>query len=157
MKRGWQWPLLITLALGFTVGVNFVLLFAAGSDPNGSVVEEDYYRKAVEWDRTMARRAASAALGWRASATLSSLQADLRELQLQLRDASGASIDGADVSVTLIHNREAATPVSVALASTPDGSYAARAALAHAGQWEARIVARRGNDRFETSLRVEAP
>lgn len=166
MKKGWQWPLLIGLALAFTVGVNVVMLFAAGSDPNGSVVEQDYYRKAVEWDRTMARRAASAALGWTATATLgagvrddaaSSRAGSARRLQVTLRDASGAAIADADVSATLIHNREASTPVALALRPAGDGRYEAEGALAHTGQWEVRIVARRGTERFETSLRAEAP
>lgn len=156
MKKGWQWPLLIGLALAFTVGVNVVMLFAAGSDPNGSVVEQDYYRKAVEWDRTMARRAASAALGWTATASLGAAEAG-RTLRVTLRDASGAAIADADVSATLIHNREASTPVALTLQPAGDGAYVATGALAHAGQWEVRIVARRGDDRFETSLRAEAP
>lgn len=153
MKRGWQWPVLIGLALAFTVGVNVVMLFAAGADPNGTVVEPDYYRKAVEWDRTMARRAASAALGWTATA---SIDAD-RVLTVDLRGADAAPIADAEIGVALIHNRAASTPLDAALAPSGDGRYAARVPLTHAGQWEVRIVARRGSERFETSLRVEAP
>jgi nitrogen fixation protein FixH len=172
VKRGWQWPVLIALSLAFTVGVNVVMLFAAGSDPNGTVVEPDYYRKAVEWDRTMARRAASASLGWSATAELggaepagggdagplaSSVQRTSRTLHVRLRDAAGVAISDAEVSATLIHNREASTPVSVALSADADGGYVGTGVLAHGGQWEVRVVARRGAERFETSLRVEAP
>lgn len=172
MKRGWQWPVLVTLALGFTVGVNFVMLYAAKSDPNGTVVEPDYYRKAVEWDRTMARRAASAALGWTARASFSAVTPPsanatdaaalaneapvTRALRVELRDASGVAIVDADVSAMLIHNREASTPESLTLAPA-DSGYAATARAALPGQWEVRVVARRGAERFETSLRVEAP
>ena len=172
MKRGWQWPLLVSLALAFTVGVNVVMLFAAGADPNGTVVEPDYYRKAVEWDRTMARRAASAALGWTATASIgaaratdavpaaadaSALTTVARHVTVELRDATGAAVADAEVTATLIHNREAFTPVNLALVSSHDGRYTAAGPLAHSGQWELRIVARRGEQRFETSLRVEAP
>lgn len=157
MKRGWQWPVLVTLALGFTVGVNVVMLFAASKDPNGTVVEPDYYRKAVEWDRTMARRAASDSLGWTARAALGPLTNDERALRVELRDAEGAAIADADVSATLIHNREASTPVSVSLHAAEGGAYVGSATLTPSGQWEVRIVARRGVARFETSLRSEAP
>jgi nitrogen fixation protein FixH len=156
VKRGWQWPVLIALSLAFTVGVNVVMLFAAGSDPNGTVVEPDYYRKAVEWDRTMARRAASASLGWSATAELGAAQATSRDLRVVLRDSAAAPITDAEVSATLIHNREASTPVAVTLRAA-DGAYVGAGALAHGGQWEVRVVARRGTARFETSLRVEAP
>ena len=160
MKRGWQWPVLITLALAFTVGVNVVMLLAAGSDPNGTVVEPDYYRKAVEWDRTMERRAASAALGWTATATLGAMDAAgdrKRALVVALRDTAGAAISDAEVSATLIHNREASTPIALTLRADGGGRYVVDGALVHAGQWEVRIVARRGSERFETWLRVEAP
>jgi nitrogen fixation protein FixH len=155
---------LVSLALAFTVGVNVVMLFAAGADPNGTVVEPDYYRKAVEWDRTMARRAASVALGWQANATLGGLDVSAaaappaRTLTVDLRDASGTPIADAEVSATLIHNREASVPVAVALRAVgAAGRYAGTGALLHAGQWEVRVVARRGGERFETSLRIEAP
>ena len=157
MKRGWQWPLLVALALAFTVGVNVVMLFAAGADPNGTVVEPDYYRKAVEWDRTMARRAASDALGWSAEATLGAATREGRSLRVTLQDAAGAPITDAEVHVTLIHNREAATPIQVTLARDAAGGYVGSASAAHRGLWEVRVVARRAASRFEATLRREAP
>lgn len=159
MKRGWQWPVLVSLALAFTVGVNVVMLLAAGSDPNGTVVEPDYYRKAVEWDRTMARRAASAALGWSATASIGAATTSpvQRRIAVSLTDAGGAALSGAEVSATLIHNREASAPVTIDLQEGDAGQYVGAGALLHAGQWELRIAARRGRERFETSLRIEAP
>jgi nitrogen fixation protein FixH len=155
MKRGWQWPALVTLALGFTVGVNFVMLYAAKSDPNGTVVEPDYYRKAVEWDRTMARREASAALGWTARASLEA-SASLRELRVALADSSGVAVTNAEVTATLIHNREASTPLSVAL-KAHESEYVVELPALRSGLWEVRVVARRGGERFESTLHAESP
>ena len=167
MKRGWQWPLLITLALLFTVGVNVVMLFAARGDPNGTVVEPDYYRKAVEWDRTMARRAASDALGWTATATLGartdSASADAgntdaaREVRVTLRDSTGTAIAAADVRVTLIHNTEASRLIEGTLTAQPNGDYTIAMRAPHAGLWEVRVTARRGAERFLATLHAEAP
>ncbi|MBX3134125.1 MAG: FixH family protein [Gemmatimonadaceae bacterium] len=157
MKRGWQWPVLVTLALAFTVGVNVVMLFASSRDPNGTVVEPDYYRKAVEWDRTMARRAASAALGWSAEASLGASAEAGRELRVTLADRDGVPIADADVHVTLIHNREASTPLQVQLAALGAGAYSAPAVAARGGLWEVRITARRGSERFEDTQHTEAP
>jgi nitrogen fixation protein FixH len=154
MKRGWQWPVLVTLALGFTVGVNFVMLYAAKADPNGTVVEPDYYRKAVEWDRTMARRSASVALGWSARASLSETPGELR---VQLADSAAGRIADAEVTATLIHNREASTPLAVTLKSVGDGVYAVAVPSLRSGQWEVRVVARRGLERFESTQHTEAP
>jgi nitrogen fixation protein FixH len=154
MKRGWQWPVLVTLALGFTVGVNFVMLYAAKADPNGTVVEPDYYRKAVEWDRTMARRSASLALGW---TTRASLVGTPSRLQVQLADSAGVALVDAEVTATMIHNREASTPFALTLAPTGAGTYSVDLPATRSGLWEVRVVARRGGDRFESTQHVEAP
>ncbi|MBX3174423.1 MAG: FixH family protein [Gemmatimonadaceae bacterium] len=156
MKRGWQWPVLITASLLFTVGVNVVMLFAAGADPNGTVVEPEYYRKAVEWDRTMAQRATSDALGWQAEVAMGSSSPDGRRVTVKLRDASGAPVTGADVRVTLIHNLEAAHPLQSALTARA-GEYSAELAATRAGRWEVRVEARRGQARFYHTTHVEAP
>ena len=157
MKKGWQWPVLVTLALGFTVGVNVVMLMASSSDPNGTVVEPDYYRKAVDWDRTMARQAASNALGWSATSSIGAANSAAREVRVLLRDSAGTPVSDAGVSVTLIHNREASEPVLASLRALGDGAYAGNAIAARAGLWEVRITARRGTERFEVTQRAEAP
>lgn len=156
MKRGWQWPVLVTAALLFTVGVNVVMLFAAGGDPNGTVVEPDYYRKAVEWDRTMARRAASDALGWTAAVTLGPSGSDGRDVRVTIVDRAGVAITGADVRVTMIHNLEASTPIEGAV-SARDAAYVGRLPAQRGGRWEVRVAARRGEERFGATLHAEAP
>lgn len=157
MKRGWQWPVLVSLALLFTVGVNVVMLFAAKGDPNGTVVEPDYYRKAVEWDRAMARQSASDALGWTASVIIGASEEASREVRVVLRDSAGVTVPDADVRVTLIHNAEAAKLVEGALTAQPSGEYAGTFRAPHAGRWEVRVTARRGEERYLTTLHAEAP
>ena len=156
MKRGWQWPVLVTAALLFTVGVNVVMLFAAGGDPNGSVVEPDYYRKAVDWDRTMARRAASDRLAWTSAVTLGAVVDGRRDVRLTLRDSAGVAVRDADVTVTLIHNLEASTPVQGALSGRGE-HYAGALSAARGGLWEVRVEAGRGTERYAATMRAEAP
>lgn len=157
MKRGWQWPVLVTLALFFTVGVNVVMLFAARGDPNGTVVEPDYYRKAVEWDRTMARQKASDALKWTATAAIGASTDAAREVRVVLRDSTGVAVPAADVRVTLIHNAEAVKLVEGSLTAQPNGDYTGTLLAPHAGRWEVRVTARRGEERFLATLHAEAP
>ena len=155
-SAGWQWPLLVSAALLFTVGVNVAMLIAASSDANGTVVEPDYYRKAVDWDRTMALRAASARLGWHATAQLTA-DADGHRLRVTATDSAGAPVSGARFVAELIHNRDAARPLHAALEEREPGRYEAPVALAHAGMWEVRLDARRGTERFTSTQRAEAP
>lgn len=164
LAPGFQWPLLITASLLFTVGANVVMLVAASSDRNGSVVEPDYYRKGVEWDRTMARRAESARLGWRAAAAIRVAPAEepatsprVRRLEVTLADSSGVAIVGAAIAAVLIHNRSAATPVRVVLIDEGGGRYAATLPDGARGLWEVRLEARRAEQRFGATLHVEAP
>lgn len=158
-KRGAYWPWLLTLALLFTVSANVVMLFAANSDRNGSVVEPDYYRKAVAWDSTMARRAASDLLGWRAAATVERSVAGAAsegEVLVRITDAAGEVVRGAKVSATLIHNLDAGRPTLLTLRESPGGGYAARTAIAHPGRWEVRIEAERDGARFLATEIVDA-
>lgn len=156
-RRGWQWPWLVTAALLFTVGVNVVMLFAASGDRNGSVVEQDYYRKAVAWDETMARQAASDRLGWRARASFTApVGAALPALVVQATDSAGAPLTGARFSAVLIHNADAAHPLRATLTETSEGRYEAPVGIAHAGMWEVRLEARRDGERFASTQRTEA-
>jgi nitrogen fixation protein FixH len=152
--------LLVTAALLFTVGANVVMFVAAGGDPNGTVVEPDYYRKAVDWDRTMAQRAASDRLGWSAQAALAALAAPDtagRRVAVTVRDSAGTLVRDAAVQVVLIHNLDAARPVRADLAAQPDGSYGATVAASRAGRWEVRVIAERDAQRFAAVLHAEAP
>ncbi len=158
-KRGAYWPWLLTLALLFTVSANVVMLFAANSDRNGSVVEPDYYRKAVAWDSTMARRAASDRLGWRAVATVERSVAGAAsegEVVVRITDAAGAAVQGAKVTATLIHNLDAGRPTLLRFRESPGRGYAARTRIAHPGRWEVRIEAERDGAQFLATEIVDA-
>jgi len=137
------------------VGVNVVMAFVAGGDANGAVVEPDYYRKAVQWDSTMALRAASARLGWTADVALHEGPRGDTGVDVRLTDGAGAAVTGATVSATLIHNADAARHLDVMLRDLGGGRYAVEAALDHPGQWEVRIDAVRGGAHFVDSQRAE--
>jgi hypothetical protein len=154
---GRWWPWGVAGALLFTVAANVAMIFAATSDGNASVVEPDYYRKAVAWDATMARRAASHRLGWRVAPRIEVLPGDSTLLALEVMATDSARVSGARFVVELIHNRAAATPIRMELAEGEPGIYGVRLALPYPGLWEIRVWGRKGADRFEASLRAEAP
>ncbi len=153
-ERGWYWPWLLAAGLLGVVGVNVTMLFVANSDANGSVVEPDYYRKAVQWDSTMAHRAASDRLGWTAAVSLvaggeaRASAARAGTLRVTLADSTGVGIAGAVVSAVLIHNADAGRPLALALRDEGQGRYDVDVPLAHAGLWEVRVSAERAGARF---------
>jgi len=153
-KNGWYWPWLLVLGMSGIVGVNVVMLFVANSDANGVVVEPDYYRKAVQWDSTMAHRAASDQLGWTATVALSADVAvagadeGAATVRVTLTDSAGAGVSGAAVQAVLIHNADAGRPIELQLRDEGAGSYGVNVPLAHPGLWEVRVNASRGDARF---------
>ena len=159
--RGWYWPWLLGTALLGIVAVNVTMLFVANSDANGSVVEPDYYRKAVQWDSTMAHRAASDRLRWTAAVSLSAgdrvpgQTARTATLRVTLADSAGTGATGAVVRAVLIHNADAARPIEVALRDRGDGRYVAELRLTQTGLWEVRLTAERGSERFSVVVRTD--
>jgi len=62
-SSGWQWPAMIVGLLLLNVGVCAVTIVAATTTQ--PEIEEDYYRKALEWDEHRAELAAQSAAGSR--------------------------------------------------------------------------------------------
>ena len=52
--KGWYWPVVIVSLLVGGAAANIGFMIVANRDPTFAV-EPDYYRKAVDWDRTMAQ------------------------------------------------------------------------------------------------------
>jgi nitrogen fixation protein FixH len=156
MRAARLWPLAIVAVLAITAGAN-ALLFWAARDRNAAAVEPDYYRKAVRWDSTLAEERASAALDWRLDAGLGAVARDGTPLTVRLAGPDGAPLDGAVVTVTAVHNLDAAHHLTARLEPRGGGVYAARLPLRHAGLWELRCEAVRGRDRFRATLRRDAP
>jgi len=156
MNPAKAWPLAIVGVLAVTVAAN-VLLFAAANAPGTAVAERDYYRRALDWDRTQAERARSAALGWRASAAFRGAAPGRARLELRLADAAGAPVTGATVELEGVHNLAADAPRRWRLAESAPGLYTTEVDLPFAGRWELDVTATRGADRFVSVLHAEAP
>lgn len=156
MKRGTLWPIGIGIVLVGTMGVNFWVLKLAGSDPS-MVVETDYYRKAVDYDREMAQARTNVALGWTLAPTLGPVGPTRQaRLAVVLRDRDGRPLDGVQVRVDGFAIARSATVVSATLTPRGDGGYDASLPVATTGRWELRFRAERGAEHFTTDARVDA-
>jgi hypothetical protein len=150
---GRRWPWGIAAVLAITVAGNAAVYWAA-NDSNAAAVEPDYYRKAVEWDSTLAQGERNRRLGWVVEAGLAAGPASAaRALSLGLRDAAGRPVAGAAVDIVAIHNTWAAEPVHAAAVTDAQGNLRMDLPLHHDGLWELRFVITRGSDRFTATLR----
>ena len=148
MSKGSGWPIALGGVLAITVAANGFLLFQALRD-GGMPIESDYYRKAVDWDSTMAQSARNRTLGWRLDATL-----DPRgNLSVELTDSAGRPVTGAVVSVAGFAIAFTDGGFAASLTADDQKRYHASVALKHGGIHELRFRVIRGSDRFTSVLR----
>jgi nitrogen fixation protein FixH len=142
--------------LGLNVAVVGVTLYLAHSDASFAV-EPDYYQKAVEWDESARARAASDRLGWTGSLEVSPGSAAPPFVTVRLIDRAGAPVADAHVQAAAFASARAAERRLLTLPQTQPGIYAAAMPDARPGQWEFRISATRGSERFQTSVERTVP
>ncbi len=156
MKKGAGWPIGIALLLATNVAVGLTVMRIAANDPSFSV-EPDYYRKAVEYDSTLAQARVNAELGWAARAAITRDNSDGLQLVVSLADRDGNAITNASVSAVAMFIARAAEADSIALAPDGTGNYGARLAAGYTGRWEIRVAAIIDGLRFTSTVRTESP
>lgn len=150
--RGWAWPVVIVALLVASAGANIAFMIVANGDATFAV-EPDYYRKAVEWDRTMAQEARNAELGWTVSARLEPADAGRARLFALVRDRAGAALTGADVRVEAFPSARAREIASVALEPARGaGVYTGLLPSARPGLWELRVRVTRDAEVFTRTI-----
>ncbi len=147
MSAGKKWVAAIAGLLG--VNVLATLFLAVTAAHGGSEVIPDYYESGVHYDTAIDRAAASRALGWRARAEVTGGQ-----LVIDVRDATGAPLEGAHVAVSGYQRAFATERLEVALASS--GEVYRAAFPARAGVQDLTITVERGRDRFEQVVAIVA-
>jgi nitrogen fixation protein FixH len=156
MKPGMGWPLGITAILGATIAANLVVMRIANDDPSFAV-EPDYYRKAVQYDSTMAQQRENLSLGWGIVTALDPIGDGTRtRLVVQLLDASRSPLPGAQVAVMARFNARANDTLTAVLAEHAPGTYVTNLPIARPGEWEVRVDAAHGSQHFSASTRVTA-
>jgi nitrogen fixation protein FixH len=156
VASGRIWPWVPGLLLVGLIGSQLAILGSALDDPTFAT-EDDYYRKAVDWDAHMARERQSIALGWSATARISDSTPLGSAVSVRLLDARGSALTAAQVHAVAFHNARAAHPLRLELRESEPGEYAADLGAAKPGLWELRLAATHGSDSFETTLRFEVP
>jgi nitrogen fixation protein FixH len=134
------------------LAVNLIAMsvLAVVANRGGSQVVPAYYDKAVHFDDEIDRASVSRALGWRADVAIAASAVDV-----VLRDAAGAAIEGAQVRIQGYQRAHAAELVDVVLRSAGGGHY--RADIRERRGWhDLTVVAALGGARFTQRVAVEA-
>ena len=150
--RGWYWPVAIVSLLVGGAAANIGFMIVANRDATFAV-EPDYYRKAVDWDRTMAQEARNLEMGWRVSTELEPIDGGRARLVARVADRDGRPVTGAAVVVEAFPSARARDIASFTLAPAgPAGAYAATLAHGRPGLWELRVRVTRGEEVFTRTL-----
>lgn len=149
MSKGALWPWIIAGALALHVAASLIVVAVATSDPSYAV-EEDYYRKAVDWDLRRAQDRASAALGWSLTAAVTppSAPGERPVLEARVTDAAGEPVEGATVAVECFHNARSDDRTRARLEAAGGGIYRAALPMGRDGRWELRFIVDRGAEHF---------
>ena len=148
------WPWVPTLLLVSLIGTQITVLSSVLDDPTFAT-EPDYYRKALDWDAQQARARQSQALGWTARASIDGVTATVRDISVSIIDSRGSPVSGAAVRATAFPNARARQVRELTFREASPGVYRAGLGPAWPGIWELRCSATRGEQRFESTLRLE--
>jgi nitrogen fixation protein FixH len=156
-RGAWAWPLGLVLALVLSAASNIGFAVVASRDPSFAV-EPDYYRRSLEWDRTMAQEDANRALGWSIAVRgeRTPAQGQMR-LVATLADGAGRPVEHAAVRVEARHGARAADLVRGDLAPVGPGRYVAVLPMGRAGVWELRFRAERSRDVYTQRVVADLP
>jgi nitrogen fixation protein FixH len=144
----------VALLAASVIGVGSLALMAA-RDP-GFALEQNYYQRAVRWDRQQAEWAENARLGYHLTLTLVPGPAGA-ELELHVSDHTGVALHGANVAIEAFANARSGDRRRLTLVEASDGSYRAELRDARPGLWEFRCVVSHGAERYSESLRADVP
>ena len=154
--RRYGWPIGIATILLLSAGSNIMVMFIAKADP-AFAVEPDYYQKAVTWDATMEQQRLNTSLGWQATGSLAlATPGTPGRVSVSLVGPGNTPIGDAVVAVEAMHNARASQRYEASLMPDGAGRYAAALDAHRPGEWEVRVTATRGSERFTQSLRIQA-
>lgn len=132
--KGWHVLLIMLAFFGVMFSVNGVFLYHAITSFPGEDVKKSYVQ-GLNYNHTLAARAAQAELGWQAEAGLQGEQ-----IVFRLHDAEGLPLPNFAVIGELRRSTTQDHDQAITFTANYDGSYHADAGPLHQGQWQLRIT-----------------
>lgn len=156
--RGWWYPWIFVAGMLLVVAVNAVLITLA-VDTFPGLDTQDAYRKGLAYNRTLSEARDDEKRGWRADVRFAPREsaAEVGDLLVSLAGADGLPLRGLAVTAALIRPTRGGVDQHVVLEERGEGLYGAAVTLPLAGQWDAHLWARRGDDTWQTTRRIQVP
>lgn len=161
-QRGWWYPWIFVGFMLLVVAVNAVMATLAVRTFPG-LQTEDAYNKGLRYNETIAAGREQAARGWRMNLDVKPASTTGGEgsrqatVTVRILDRHGQPLDRLEIDAVL--QRPAVSGFDQALRLEPQGGgvYAGVVTLPLAGQWDARVTARRESETFQATQRLFLP
>lgn len=157
---GWWYPYIFVVFMCIVVVVNVGMLTLAVGTFSG-LETADYYRKGTSYNKTLNAVEAQKALGWSMSFDFPAVKTgdDLRggTLSVTLTGRDGNPVTGASLRAGFVRPTSSGMDIKLPLVEKGAGLYQVDVALPAAGIWDLRLLAERGDDRYQEVDRIEVP
>ncbi len=152
-RDGWWIPWLFVAFFAVVVGANGILVVLAMDTWTG-LETEDAYRKGLRYNEQIAAAERQRALGWQVDLDFAPAGGRAGRLTVTLRDRKGTPLRRAEVDAKLVRPTHVGYDFALPLDPEGGGRYAADIRFPLAGQWDVRVTARRGADRYRLTRRI---
>jgi nitrogen fixation protein FixH len=150
----YRWfPWGIAGAMAAVVVVNLILTYFAFSSSTGLVANHPF-TEGNGYNAILAAAARQDALGWSSKLAFAPDGQGGTTVTATLTGPGDTPLNGLSVVAHIERPVEPGTEIVLTLPETRPGHYAAPTTLQRAGQWDVRIVARRGDDLYEFNERI---
>lgn len=156
---GWWYPYIFVAGFVVVIAVNGVLAYFATSTFNG-LETQNAYEKGRLYNQTIAKEEAQKALGW--TLTLDSRSKPHEppgegypaEIVVAATGPDGAPLEGLTIEAEVRRPTVTGRDQTVILGRQDAGRYGQTLVLPEPGQWEVRVLARRGEDEYRLRERI---
>lgn len=156
-QRGWWYPWIFVGLMLLVVAVNATLATLAVKTFPG-LQSEDAYNEGLRYNDTLAAQRDQTKRGWKMDLRAkSNAAADGRrqaEVTVTFVDRDGYPLDRLDIDAELIRPTAAGFDQRLDFEHRAAGQYVASVTLPLAGQWDAKINARRDEETYQTTRRL---
>lgn len=146
-------PMLFIAGFLVVIGVNGALIFFAEHTFSG-LETENAYERGLDYNKALTAEAVLERLGWQYQAAISDETDGQRTLRVRLTDHDGSPLADLRLEAHLVRPSNDGMDVTLVPKATGAGGYAAQFILPAPGQWELRLVARRGDVTWQHSERL---
>lgn len=151
------YPVAVIILIVVTMVGSMSVLFIARMD-GGAQIEQNYYKKTVNWDDEMALDEASIRLGWQLDVqpTTSTMPSGANNFVVQVKNAKGELMDAVTGKVTASQPSKSGAlgQISLAPVQNQQGSYSFSLAKLPHGLVDLTFDLHKGQDHFRKTKRI---